>query len=207
MIIGLIGAKGKLGSEIAKLTPCIPIEKNTSRQNLNCDVLIDVSSHLCLEENFSANIPMVIGTTGHKNFSLINEKAKTLPIFYASNFSLGAHLLLKTASFIQEHFPADIDLIEMHHTEKKDSPSGTALHILKNLHNAKVHSIRSGKALGEHTLLFNNPEEKITLSHQVHSRSAFAKGAIQAAHFIAQQKPGLYGMDNLLAQSLSLSPC
>lgn len=201
--IGLIGAGGRMGQAINALHPTLPITRATSRKNLDCDVLIDVSSHQALLENLSANKPIVIGTTGHLDFTPIHEAAKRLPIFYASNFSLGAAILKQLSTFVARHFPSDIDLIETHHTEKKDAPSGTALHLLANLAGARVHSLRSGQTIGEHTLIFNNAEEKLTLTHQVHSREAFAKGALAAARFLMTKPPGLYTMDNLFEAALS----
>lgn len=195
--IGLIGPHGRLGKAIAALEEVIPITRTTPRKNLNCDVLIDVSSPLSLLENLSAMKPIVIGTTGHSDFSIIEQAAKTLPIFYAPNFSLGIALMRKVAAEIATRFPSDIDLIETHHTQKKDAPSGTALLLSKIAPNTRIHSIRSGKIIGEHTLLFNTAEERITLSHETHSRDAYARGALAAAHFLAHKPPGLYGMDNL----------
>ncbi len=198
--IGVVGANGRMGKAIAALYPILPIFKTTPRAPLDCDVLIDVSSHEALERNLSANIPIVIGTTGHLDFAPIEKAAQKLPIFYAANFSLGAALLNQIANFVAKHFPADIDLIETHHVGKKDAPSGTALHLIKALKDAKIHSIRSGSVIGEHTLIFNNTEEKLTLSHQVHSREAFARGALAAARFLLGKPPGLYGMDNLFRE-------
>ncbi len=204
--IGLIGANGRMGRAISALHPTTPIYRDTPRNSLDCDVLIDVSSSQSLLENLSANKPIVIGTTGHADFAPIHAAAKHLPIFYASNFSLGAAILKKLSTFTAAHFASDIDLIEMHHTNKKDAPSGTALHLLNHLPNARVHSLRSGQTIGEHTLIFNNAEEKITLSHQVHSRDAFAKGALAAARFLVNKPPGLYSMDNLFTEELLSTP-
>lgn len=195
--IGLIGADGRMGKTIALLYPVFPITRSTPRINLDCDVLIDFSSPQALRDNLAANKPIVIGTTGHRDLSPIEQASKHLPIFYAPNFSLGAAILNRIATFVSQHFPSDIDLIEIHHSGKKDSPSGTALHLAKNLPNSRIHSIRSGKTIGDHTLIFNNGEEKLTLSHQVQTREAFAKGALAAAHFLIGKPPGLYNMDNL----------
>ncbi|MBX7066788.1 MAG: hypothetical protein K1X28_06115 [Parachlamydiales bacterium] len=195
--IGLIGPEGRMGKAISALHPVIPIFKHTPRSPLDCDILIDVSSHKALLENLSAGKPIVIGTTGHLNFAPIQEAAKHLPIFYSANFTLGAAILNETAKLVAKYFAGDIDLIETHHTAKKDAPSGTALHLSKNLQNAKIHSLRSGSTIGEHTIIFNNAEEKLTLSHQVHSREAFAKGALAAARFLLGKPPGLYGMEHL----------
>lgn len=195
--IGLIGAEGRMGKTIAALHPIVPITRTTPRSSLDCDILIDFSSHQALLENLSANKPIVIGTTGHLDFTPIHKAALHLPIFYAPNFSLGAALLNKLALLTSQHFPSDIDIIETHHTQKKDTPSGTALHLAKNLAHARIHSLRSGKVIGEHTLIFNNGDERLTLSHEVHSREAFARGALAAARFLYNKPPGLYTMDHL----------
>lgn len=197
--IGLIGPHGRLGQAIAALEPVLPILKTTPRKDLDCDVLIDVSSHESLLENLSAGKPIVIGTTGHLHFTPIEQAAKHLPIFYAPNFSLGIALLNHLAAQIARFFPADVDIIETHHSGKKDQPSGTALHLLKTVSQAKIHSIRSGNIIGEHTLIFNNAYERITLSHQAHSREAFAQGALAAARFLVGKPAGLYSMDNLFS--------
>lgn len=197
--IGLIGAQGRFGKIIAELHPVLPITRSTPRNQIDCDILIDVSSPEALAENLSAKKPIVIGTTGHTTFTLIESASKIFPIFYSPNFSLGIALMRKFTAELAHRFPSDIDLIETHHLEKKDSPSGTALLLAKAAPNAKIHSIRSGKVIGEHTLIFNNSEEKLTLSHEVHSRQAFARGAIAAAHFLVGKPPGLYSMDNLFS--------
>jgi 4-hydroxy-tetrahydrodipicolinate reductase len=195
--IGLIGAGGRMGKAISSLHAVIPITRTTSRASLDCDILIDVSSHQALRENLSANKPIVIGTTGHLDFAPIQEAARYLPIFYAPNFSLGAALLNKLATLAAQYFPSDIDIIETHHTQKKDAPSGFALLLAKNLPNPRIHSIRSGKIIGEHTVLFNTAEERITLTHEAHTRDVFAQGALAAARFLLNKPPGLYTMDNL----------
>ena len=197
--IGLIGASGLLGKTIQTLAPVFPISKETPRTSLPCDVLIDVSTAHALLENLSAHLPIVIGTTGHTDLTPIEKAAEEIPVFYASNFSLGAMLLKKMAEMLLKKFPADIDIIETHHKGKKDSPSGTALELKKKLPNGNVHSIRSGQVFGEPTVIFNSPEEKLTLTHQAHSRLAFAKGALLAAQYIVDKPPGLYTMDNLFS--------
>ena len=173
------------------------------------DLFIDVSLADGLSGRLQYKRPMVIGTTALSltDLALIHEASQTVPIFYSSNFSLGIALLKRTAAELAKtfHHDASIDLIETHHTEKKDSPSGSALSlsaaIKESNPNAKVtiHSIRSGSVIGEHTLQFNTAEEKIELSHTAHSRDAFARGVLSAARFLMTCPPGLYGMDDLLA--------
>lgn len=195
--VGLIGHLGRLGQAIGALHPVIPIDKGAPRTGIDCDVIIDVSSPAALIENLAAQKPIVIGTTGHLDLKPIRGAAQHVPVFYAPNFSLGAALLKRLSQYVVKHFIGEIDLIETHHTQKKDAPSGTALQLARDLPNVHIHSIRSGNVIGEHTLIFNNDEERLTLSHNVHTRAAFAKGALAAAHFIVKQAPGLYGMDNL----------
>jgi 4-hydroxy-tetrahydrodipicolinate reductase len=195
--IGLIGAEGRMGKAISSLHPVLPITRTTPRTPLDCDILIDVSSHTALLQNLSANKPIVIGTTGHTDLAPIHEASLRLPIFFAPNFSLGAAILNKLSTLTAQYFPADIDIIETHHTQKKDAPSGLALLLAKNLPNPRIHSIRSGKIIGEHTVIFNTPEERLTLTHQAHTREVFARGALAAARFLLGKPPGLYTMDNL----------
>lgn len=196
--IGLIGAEGRLGRMIASMHPTIPILRHTSRLNLSCDVLIDVSSPLALSENLSAKKPIVIGTTGQLDRALLEKTAKHLPIFYAPNFSLGVAILKKICAEVGRFFPADIDIIEAHHKEKKDAPSGTALMLAEELPNSCIHSIRAGKIFGEHTVQFTTGQERLTFKHEALSREAYAKGAIMAAHYIYNKPAGLYTMDDLL---------
>jgi 4-hydroxy-tetrahydrodipicolinate reductase len=197
--IGVIGAEGKFGKAIADLHPVFPVLRHTSRKNLPCDVLIDVSSKEALLENLSAQLPLVVGTTGHEDLSLLEMAAQHLPIFYAPNFSLGIALLRKLTAETARLFPADIDIIETHHKMKKDAPSGTALLLAKAVPNATLHSIRAGEIIGEHTVAFTAMEERITLKHEAFGREAFARGALTAARFLCGKPPGLYTMESLLS--------
>lgn len=209
--IGLIGAQGRLGQEIAALYPpsaCFTKEF-PAYPDSNLDLYLDVSDKTALAHNLSTAIkaqkPIVIGTTGHENLASLIEASRHIPIFYTPNFSLGFALLKKLTLELARQFPAEahIDLIETHHSQKKDAPSGTALLLAKTIEQnhpspVKIHSIRSGQTIGQHTLFFNSAEEKITLSHEAHHRNAFAKGALAAALFLSQQPPGLYGMEELV---------
>lgn len=187
----------------------------SSRPDPLPDLFIDASLAAGLSDRLQYGRPIVIGTTGlsPKDFDLIQEASRKIPLFYAPNFSLGIALLRRCAAEIAKQFPLDasIDLIETHHTEKKDAPSGAALTIADAVRKEKpearieVHSIRSGKIIGEHSLQFNNADERIQISHQAHSRDVFAKGALAAALFLIDQPPGLYGMDDLLNVSQKLA--
>ena len=178
----------------------------TSSRTCPCDVYIDVSLPEALSDNLEAALaaqkPIVIGTTGLSPSQLdsIQHASQTIPIFQSPNFSLGMALLRKLAALTSSHFHPDahIDLIETHHVQKKDAPSGSALLLAKEIEKpVSIHSLRTGKIIGEHTLIFNTAEERITLSHEAHSRDAFARGALAAAQFISSQPPGLYNMNHL----------
>ena len=150
---------------------------------------------------------MVIGTTGI-DVAELKTASKSIPIFYAPNFSLGMALLKRAAAEIARSFPSEahIDLIETHHAGKKDAPSGSALSLAAAVdREVKIHSLRSGGIIGEHSLQFNTAEERIEIFHQVHTRDAFAKGALEAALFLMGKPAGLYGMDELLAGKLEFA--
>lgn len=211
--IGLIGGKGLLGKEIAALyEPKLLFTKESpAYPHPEIDIYIDVSVKDALEHNLKAALdtkkPIVIGTTGHTTLCSLIDASQQIPIFYTPNFSLGLALMRKLSIELacKFHREAHIDLIEIHHSEKKDAPSGSALLLAKAVEQhhpatVNIHSIRSGKIPGKHTLCFNTAEEKLTLSHEAHSRTAFAKGALAAAFFLKNKPPGLYGMDELLSQ-------
>lgn len=180
---------------------------------LDTDIAIDVSSkentlnHLKYAKQFSK--PIVIGTTGHslETQKRIEEAAQYIPIFYTPNFSPGIALLLQlvelASTFGKTCF---VDIVETHHVHKTDLPSGTALalaqatgkELAKHTTNKRdpsqvyIHAIRSGETIGEHTVIFEWGNEQIKLTHQAHSRDVFAEGALAAATFLIDKKPGLY---------------
>jgi 4-hydroxy-tetrahydrodipicolinate reductase len=197
--VAIFGANGRLGRSISKLVadPWDP----------NPDVYIDASlspgvpNHL--EIALKADRPIVIGVTGlpEKTHALMSEAANAIPVFYAPNFSLGIALFRKFAAALGASFheEADIDLIETHHVQKRDAPSGTALALAAAVgKKVNIHSIRSGQIVGKHELIFNTAEEQISIVHTSHSRDLFARGALAAARFLLTQPPGLYGMEHLL---------
>jgi len=189
----------------------LPLTDNIQAKPL--DLYIEVSLAPALPRTVQAALhlqrPLVVGTTGLSadDFTRLREASKTIPLFYTANFSLGMALLRKLTREAARLFSpqADIDLIETHHAQKKDAPSGSALALSRAIQEShpthktpRIHSIRSGKIIGEHELRFNTAEEQLVLSHQAHSRDAFARGALAAARFLIDQPPGLYTMDDLL---------
>ncbi|MCK5131560.1 MAG: 4-hydroxy-tetrahydrodipicolinate reductase [Candidatus Sabulitectum sp.] len=162
---------------------------------------------------------LVSGTTGldESERTLLNKWITSRPVFYSSNMSVGIHVLgrlMETASgMLGDSF--DRELIEFHHRRKKDSPSGTALSLLKRWDGEKifgrhgntgerefgtvgVHAVRGGDVVGEHHLHFLGDGERLTISHLATDRRVFALGAIRAADFIAGRPPGIYTMEDML---------
>jgi 4-hydroxy-tetrahydrodipicolinate reductase len=176
-------------------------------------------------------LPVVIATTGHtpEEKALIEAAASDIPVFSSANMSLGINLLMllckQAASVLEGEF--DIEIIEKHHNKKLDAPSGTAYlladainHRLKtpcaymyDRHAQKearknneigIHAVRGGTIVGEHEVLFAGKDEVISLSHSAASRRVFAEGAIKAAFYIKDRKPGLYSMNDLLKMKLDV---
>lgn len=187
-----------------------------------CDVAIDFTSHEATWDHLKAAMlakkALVIGTTGHaqETIKAIEEAAKTIPILFSPNFSFGIALCLETARSLGRRLfgKCTIDILESHHVYKQDRPSGTALALANCIENGRVvlecnsaqprkeeeiviHSIRSGEAIGEHTIIFECGHERIELKHTAHSRDAFAHGALMGAKFLVKQRPGLYSLQDL----------
>ncbi len=172
-------------------------------------------------------IPIVIGTTGsdQKQLAEIKELARQTPVLLSANMSLGVNLLIslmgKVASALGEDY--DVEIIEAHHRFKKDAPSGTALALGRavaeglgrNLDEVGINgrkgivgergkkeiallSVRAGDIVGDHTVIFGGVGERIEFIHRAHNRDTFAQGALRAARWLANQKSGLYSMQDVL---------
>jgi 4-hydroxy-tetrahydrodipicolinate reductase len=181
-----------------------------------------------LEEALKHGTRLVIGTTGHSDAerALIYEAAKTIPIVYAPNFSIGVNTLFwltRHAARIlgNDHF--DIEVTEMHHRHKIDAPSGTARRLLEILNEETntsynddivhgrfgltgarpgkeigMHTLRGGDVVGDHTVIFAADGERVELTHKASSRLTFASGAVKAAQWLTTQPAGLYDMQDVL---------
>ena len=178
-----------------------------------------------LEYAAKHKIPAVIATTGlsEEQIEQIRQTAKIVPVFFSANMSLGISLLCelakKAAKVLGSDF--DIEIVEKHHNRKVDAPSGTALMLadavceelehqpqyIYDRHSRRaarskneigIHSIRGGTIVGEHDIIFAGHDEVITLSHSAASKEVFAQGAVNAALFLVNQKPGLYNMGDLV---------
>ena len=222
----LIGSKGRMGKTIVGLARNDPNLDIVAQCDLgdaielamrNCDVAIDFSQADAIDEICRAasqhRKSLVIGTTGHSaaQRQLIENSARLLPVVFASNFSVGVNVLFvltrDAAKFLGREFSPEI--VEKHHTMKKDAPSGTAkalAEILKQARNADdripIQSIREGDVVGDHTVIFSGPGERLELMHRASSREIFARGALRAAQWIVGKPPGLYSMEAVLGLKL-----
>jgi 4-hydroxy-tetrahydrodipicolinate reductase len=170
---------------------------------------------------------LVIGTTVHTETekSEIRNQKSEIPMVWASNYSTGVNTLFwltrRAAEILGPGF--DLEVVEMHHRLKKDAPSGTASTLLEILADVRklqikealrhgregitgertnaeigIHAIRGGDVVGDHTVIFAAPGERVELTHKAASRDTFANGALRAAQWIVKQKPGLYDMQDVL---------
>lgn len=180
-----------------------------------------------LEQAVSAFKAMVIGTTGFSDDELIKLKslATKIPCVFSPNMSVGVNVLVNTIGKIAKSLGEtyNIEVIEAHHNKKKDAPSGTALRLAEalaegmewNLKDVGVYArhgitgerktreiglqtIRAGDIVGDHTILFGGPGERIEITHRAHTRDTFARGALRAAQWVADKPPGLYSMADVL---------
>ncbi len=150
---------------------------------------------------------LIIGTTGHGD----DEKKvmlgvmKAIPVVWSANFSTGVNTLFwltqKAAEIVGSEW--EVEVVETHHTAKVDAPSGTAKRlqeILKHVRgkDAPAHALRIGDVVGDHTVTFGTPGERLELTHRAASRESFARGALRAAKWAIKQKPGLYDMQDVL---------
>ena len=177
-----------------------------------CDVAIDFSTAGAVDEicglATKERRPLVIGTTGHSSAQreVISSAAKKIPVVLASNFSVGVNVLFwltdRAAQLLGNSFTPEI--IETHHVMKKDAPSGTAKTLAEILRaqtgraEVATQSIREGDVVGEHTVIFDGPGERLELAHKARSRETFASGALAAAKWVMKKPPGLYSMQDVL---------
>lgn len=179
------------------------------------------------EQCASLGRPLVTGTTGHSDADKARIRAcgTRIPIVWSSNFSTGVNALFwltrKAAEILGPGF--DVEIIEMHHRLKKDAPSGTAATLAEVLGAVRqvqlaealrygrhgitgertaseigMHSLRGGDVVGDHTVVFATPGERVELTHKASSRETFAQGALRASQWVLGRAPGLYSMQDVL---------
>lgn len=242
------GINGRMGQEVLKelnKTPefkiCAGVDKNKSQESIpiyndvklikeKVDVVVDFSTPEAtlniLDYAKLKSIPIVIATTGFNNDEKekIKEFSKYIPVFQSGNMSYEINVMCEIVSKLAKQLEgADIEIVETHHRNKVDSPSGTALMLAESLNSALddkmeymydrhaikqkrkdneigIHSIRGGTEVGKHEVLFFGDNESFQITHTVTSRSVFAKGAIKAAKFIVHKNPGMYNMKDLIKE-------
>ena len=197
--------------------------------DIDYDVLIDFSRPEALEDLIDLSIrkskPIILCSTGYDEnaLKLIDEKSKLIPIFKSANMSLGINLinslLKKIVPVLYENY--DIEIIEKHHNQKVDSPSGTALLLADTIKDSiptetkyiygreglskrqkneiGIHAVRGGSIVGDHDIIFAGSGEVIELSHIASSREVFAIGALKAAEYMSEINiPKIYNMEDVL---------
>lgn len=245
----LSGCNGRMGHAIASIVDTydavivagvdrvyqpssnFPVYKNIAEYTGSADVIIDFSHVSALPSILhyavAHQIPAILATTGYTDNDLqtIQQTAEQVPLFRSANMSLGVNLLAmltqKAAAILGSQF--DIEIVEKHHNQKLDAPSGTALmladaasaafddgkHYIYDRHSVRkqrsrdeigIHSVRGGTICGDHDVIFAGYHEVITLSHSVSNREVFASGALRAAQYMASAKEKrLYSMNDVLA--------
>jgi len=216
------GSNGKMGSRIialakenAEFNVCGQfdvVEESPEQYIESCECLIEFTApqatmeHLEIcEKNKKA---MVIGTTGLSDADIkkIKDASANIPIVVSPNMSVGVNLLFKMIGDASKSLGNEyqVQIVEAHHTEKKDAPSGTAKEMARIVKETKkdievpIDSVREGEVVGEHTITFESDVDVIEITHSAKTRDIFAKGALQAAKWLVGKKPGLYTMKDVL---------
>jgi 4-hydroxy-tetrahydrodipicolinate reductase len=213
-----IGAEVDQGDDLAAALEC---------GDVLVDFSVPAATERMLALCAARGVPVVLGTTGHEEEGRrkIRETAAVIPIVWASNFSTGVNLLFwlteRAAEILGSGY--DVEIVEMHHRHKQDAPSGTArtlAEILAAVRRAQwdrdirygrqglvgprrpeeigVHAVRGGDVVGDHTVIFAAPGERVELVHRASSRETFAHGALRAARWIKGRPAGLYDMRDVL---------
>ena len=242
LVSGMMGHMGRILSDMInednELTLLCGVDRNANDsykykcyKNFNevkddIDVIIDFSHHSLTNElvdfAISKNKALVVATTGQteEEKNKLNEASKSIPIFYAANYSLGIAVLINQAKKIASIMnDADIEIVEIHHNRKLDAPSGTALAIANGLKEVRqnanivcgrngnkkrekndigINAIRLGNVVGIHEVLVSTEHECISIKHEAYDRGLFAEGAIKACKFLYGKEKGLYNMNDML---------
>ena len=217
------------GIDLANDESSFPIFKSFNDINVDADVIIDFSHPSVLDDllNFAKDkkIPAVIATTGlnEQQIADIKTVSNDVPLFFSANMSIGVSLVSelakKAAKVLQGSF--DIEIVEAHHNQKIDAPSGTALMLADSISEALnekpiyefdrhskrmkrtkneigIHTVRGGTIVGEHEIIFAGPDEVIKISHSAYSKQLFANGSVNAGLFLVGKEPGFYSMKDLV---------
>jgi 4-hydroxy-tetrahydrodipicolinate reductase len=221
--VGEISGVGPLG---LKVTSELPLH---TRLDVMLDFSTPAGTLAILPVCLDRRIPLIVATTGHtpEQRAEIAAAAHHIAILHAPNTSLAVNVLMqlvREAAELLRGRDYDVEILERHHRFKKDAPSGTALHLAKiveqatgvmhlrhgregqpgarTAHEIGIHAVRVGDNVGEHTVIFSTLGETLELSHRAHARDCYAKGALQAAKFMANRPAGSYSMDDVLEARL-----
>ena len=245
----MVGCNGKMGQVITNLVKeddsieivagvdvfddgrnSYPVFKNIEECNVSADAVIDFSNpqglDLLLKVGIERNLPLVLCTTGYSESELaqIQEASKKVAILRSANMSLGVNTLLKLlkdAAKVLAPAGYDIEIVEKHHNQKIDAPSGTALALADSINEALdnqynyvydrssvrekrkkneigIMAVRGGNIVGEHEVIFAGTDEVIEIKHTAYSKAIFAKGAISAAKFLKGKSAGMYDMGDVI---------
>jgi 4-hydroxy-tetrahydrodipicolinate reductase len=222
-VVGLFGAAGRMGAEILRLGPEFaaldlryrwdnraPAEPVPAVLPANVTLAIDFSlatavpAHLKLAQARGA--AYLCGVTGLSEGVQValQQAAQQIPVLWSPNMSVAMNLMFALAQTAARTLPDYArQIIETHHTQKKDAPSGTALRLNAAIHDTvhedtAITALRMGDVVGEHRLIFGGPGERLEIIHRADSRAVFAAGALRAAVWLSSQCPGFYTMQNVL---------
>ncbi len=231
--VAVIGASGRMGQEICEklinnkkfeATLAIlrsgeapPFKANSKslsgKEKIKLDVVVDYSTPEFLVETIqfcvAQRIPLVTGITGlsKEQLKALEAAAKKIPVFYSANMSVGVAAMKAAMEIFSKISGFDFQIIESHHRNKKDKPSGTALALqaeLEKVTNKKWPgpiSYRVGGVIGEHEVVAASAGEIIRISHEALSRGIFAEGSLRAAEFVCGKKPGMYNMTHIFLEN------
>lgn len=204
------------------------IYQNMEEIDEEADLIIDFSSKATLgpilKYALAKSLPLVLASTGYdeEDLDAINDASKEIPIVQAGNFSLGVNVMVYISKLLAELLEGfDIEIVEAHHNKKKDAPSGTANMLFDAVNEGRggnlqkvygrsgftdkrdpdevgIHSLRAGTISGNHEVIFAGDDEIVKISHHAASKKIFALGALNAAKYIIEQKPGLIDINEIL---------
>ncbi|MEC5127868.1 4-hydroxy-tetrahydrodipicolinate reductase [Verrucomicrobiales bacterium BCK34] len=236
------GFRGRMGQMVAASVSADPgtrvaagidlgdsLKEALERSKIVIDFTLPTFTDELIEGCLDRGIPIVMGTTGHsdKQLEMIQDASKSIPIVHAPNYSVGVNTLFwltrRATEILGDEF--DLEVVEMHHRHKKDSPSGTARRLAEILAEVRelsydedckhgrfgdvgartkteigVHALRGGDVVGDHTVVYAADGERVELTHKASSRETFSKGAVRAAKWIESEglKSGLFDMQDVL---------
>jgi len=236
----MLGSLGRMGQHIlglakedkecevvAEIDRDVDLKPSLVNANVVIDFTMPAATMHHLPEIVAAKKALVLGTTGFSEDEKkkLAEAAKTIPMVFAPNMSLGVNLLFSLTQIVSQVLgdDYDVEIVEAHHNKKIDAPSGTAHRLAEIVAAAKqkplsqvakngrsgitdarrkteigIHAIRGGDVVGDHTVMFLGTGERIELTHRASSRDTFARGALRAAKWVVNAEPGQYDMLDVL---------